>query len=389
MKPRFARALLVVAVFAVVATITATTHYLADTGQTPPPASGKPLDQVFWSTFRYYLAWAICAPVVFWLARKVPIVRRRWFWPVAFHLLVPVLAALPFFIFRMVLNSALTLRPPPLSKVLASWDDLYPLATLAILPIYWFLVAAGTALQIQRDAEARRVLAVQLQRSLADAQLDGLRMKLQPHFLFNTLNAIGSLAEQEDTEGVVQMVDHLGTLLRLSMETGSRQLVALDEDLRVLDAYLAIEEVRHRDRLAVVRRIEPGAGQAMVPSLILQPLVENALAHGLGGRIDASLVEITARRDGNRLELSVRDDGPGLPRGWTLARGAGRGLTNVLDRLRALYGEEASLEVVPGPGTGTVSRLLLPLRQAAAPAVPAQGPGSFDLDVEEVTAWTA
>ena len=389
MKPRLARALLVVAVFAGIATITATMHYLADTGQAPPPASAKPLDLVFWSAFRYYLAWAICTPAVFWLARKVPVIRRQWFWPAVFHLLVPAVAALPFHLFRVLLNSALMLEPPPLARVLAAWPDLYPLASLAVLPIYWFLLAAGSALQVQRDAEAQRVQATHLQRSLADAQLDGLRMKLQPHFLFNTLNAIGALAGQDDTDGVVQMVDHLGTLLRLSMETGGRQLVALDEDMRVLDAYLAIEEVRHRDRLAVVRRIEPGAGQAMVPSLILQPLVENALAHGLGGRIDASIVEITARRDGRRLELSVRDDGPGLPRGWTLARGAGRGLTNVLDRLRALYGEHASLEVVPGPGTGTVSRLLLPLEQSAAPVASAQGPGPFVQDVEERAAWNA
>lgn len=389
MKPRLARALLVVAVFAGVATITATTHYLADTGQAPPPASAKPLDQVFWGAFRYYLAWALCTPAIFWLARKVPIVGGRWFWPVAFHMLVPVVAALPFYLFRVLLNSALTLRPPPLAKVLAAWPDVFPVASLAVLPIYWFLLAAGSALQVQRDAEAQRVQATHLQRSLADAQLDGLRMKLQPHFLFNTLNAIGALAGQDDTEGVVQMVDHLGTLLRLSMETGGRQLVALDEDLRVLDAYLAIEEVRHRDRLSVVRRIEPGAGQRLVPSLILQPLVENAVAHGLGGRIDASIVEIGARRAGDRLELSVRDDGPGLPRGWTLARGAGRGLTNVIDRLRALYGDDASLEVVPGPGTGTISRLLLPLRQAAPPAASAQGPGLFERNVEERAAWTA
>ncbi|MBP1634342.1 MAG: hypothetical protein H6Q10_916 [Acidobacteria bacterium] len=390
MKPRLARAFLVLAVFAVLATVGATSHYLADTGQAAPPSpSAKPVGMVFWSAFRYYLAWAICAPAIFWLARKVPLVRRGWYRPAVFHLLVPVLAAVPFLTFRLLLNGALTLTSPPLAKVAAYWQLVVPMETLAAIPVYWLLLVTGTTLQVQRDTAARRVQAVQLERSLADAQLDALRTKLQPHFLFNTLNTIGSLARQEDAEAVVEMVDHLGGLLRLSMETSGRQLVTLEEEWRALEEYLAIEEVRHGDRLAVVRRLDPEALRAMVPSLILQPLVENAIAHGLGGRIDASLVEITAVRDGAGLELSVRDDGPGLPPDWTLARGAGRGLSNVLERLHALYGDGARLEVAPAPAGGTVSRLLLPFAAAppASGARPAEG-----LDgggPERRIAWTA
>ena len=122
------------------------------------------------------------------------------------------------------------------------------------------------------------------------------------------------------------------------METSGRQFVTLDEELRLLDAYLAIEGVRHKDRLAVFRRIDPEAGAALVPNLIIQPLAQNAIAHGLGGRISPTTVEIAARRDGSHLEVSVRrDDGPGLPAGWTLHKGAGHGLANVRERLAALY----------------------------------------------------
>jgi len=366
MKPGLARGLLVVAAFALMAAVTVAGSYLADRGLAPPPpASHKPLGLVFWSSFRYYLAWALWTPAIFWLSRRIPIARQRWLWPVAFHLAVPVLASAPFFAFRLMLNAALTFTSPPLHVVSAMWWRIVFTESLSIFPIYWLLLAAGSAIQLYRDDEARRVQAVELQRSLAAAELDAMRMKLQPDFLFNTLNAIGVLAQQGDTDDVVHVVDHLGTLLRLSMETGGRQFVTLGEEVRLLDAYLAIEEVRYKDRLVVVRRMDPAVGEAVVPSLILQPLVENAITHGLGRRIDATTLEISARLDGAALDLSVRDDGPGLPAGWTLAHGAGPGLSNVMERLEALYGDAGRLEVENAPGRGTIARLRLP--QAVGP----------------------
>ena len=354
MKPRLSRALLVVAVFALLAAITTASHYVSDTTRsvTPPAAPPKPLDVVFWSSFRYYLAWALCTPFVFWLARRAPLIGPRRYRSVAVHLAVPAVAALPFFTFRLLLNTLLTFSAPRLDLLASIWRFVWAMETLVIYPIYWLLLGVGTMLQVQRAAAARQVHAVDLERSLTDAQLDTLRMKLQPHFLFNTLNAIGALAQQGDTDDVVLMVEHLGTLLRLSMETSARQLVTLEEELHLLDAYLAIEEVRHKNRLVVSRDIDPGIGATLVPTLILQPLVENAVAHGLGGRIDATSIEILARRNAEGVEVAISDDGPGLPAGWTLARNAGRGLGNVLERLAALYGDRAQLEVAGRPEGG-------------------------------------
>jgi LytS/YehU family sensor histidine kinase len=160
------------------------------------------------------------------------------------------------------------------------------------------------------------------------------------------------------------MVERLGTLLRLSMETSGRQLVALDEELALADAYLAIEEVRLGDRLHVVRRIAPEARRALVPNLILQPLLENALVHGLGQRLEASLLEVVASRDGRLLRLAVRDDGPGLPAGWDLDSSAGGSLRNVRDRIRGLFPGQWEFELRNGTTGGAVALLSIPFADA-------------------------
>ncbi len=194
-------------------------------------------------------------------------------------------------------------------------------------------------------------------------------MKLQPHFLFNTLNAIQSLAAEGEHEAVVRVVEHLGTLLRLSMETSGRQFVTLDEELALLDSYLAIEEIRFKDRLRIVRRIAPDTRSALVPNLILQPLVENAIVHGLARRLDATLLEIAARRDGPNLRIAVRDDGPGLPVGWNLEANAGTGLKNVSDRMHGLFPGTSRFVMENGATGGAIALLSVPFADAGTTAV--------------------
>jgi two-component system, LytTR family, sensor kinase len=382
MKPRLARALLVVAVFALLTTVTVTEHYLVDqavqaakadqmakAGQAakaaPAPArptsGAKNLGWVFWGTFRYYLAWTLVAPGVFWLGRVIPPVRRRWWRPLLFHLLIPVVAAIPFFTFRVVLSSAWTLSIPPFPLIVAQWQKVFFREVIQIAPTYWVLIGMGGVFSIMRADEARQVRTLDLQRALATAQLDGLRMKLQPDLLFNTLNSVGALAREGDTDGVAQLVDHLGTMLRLSMDMSSRQFVTLAEELQMLDEYLEIERVRYKDRLAVTRRIAQETGPMLVPNMIVQPLVRNAIAHGLGGRLDTTAIEIITRQDGASLEVSVRADGPGLPAGWTIQQGSGHGLATVQERLAALYGDTARLEVTDTVEGGVRATLRLPI----------------------------
>jgi len=392
MKPRLARALIVLAVFALLAVLAATDAYVTLTWAPPPPPpsakapSGsssfpqvvKPaalpdrvvLTRVFMQQFRTYVAWALVLPGILYLSRRVPLLGRRRARAVLFHIIVPFAGALPFFFLRFVVNRAFGVPFPPWSGlVISPWGLILVFQALTAAPVYWLLVGLGTLVQFSREHEANRMAETELRHSLAVAQLDALKMKLQPHFLFNALNSIAALVRVGETAAVVRTVEHLGTLLRLSMETSARQLVPLDQEMALVDAYLAIEEVRFGDRLRIVRRIAPDARRALVPNLILQPLVENALMHGLSRRLDASLLELAARRDGSLLRIAVRDDGPGLPPAWSLAADAGTGLRNVTDRIQGLFPGVGGFRMENGATGGAVALLSLPFADAETTAV--------------------
>ena len=401
MKPRLVRASIVLAVFALLAVLAATDTYVAFTSAPPPPppsvkgpsgTSSFPqvvrpgtsrrevvLARVFMNQFRNYVTWALVLPGILYLSRRVPLLGRRRARAVLFHVLLPFVGALPFFFLRFVVNRAFGVPFPPWAGLLVSpWGLILVMQGLTAAPVYWLLVGLGTLVQFSREHEANRMAEIELRHSLAIAQLDALKMKLQPHFLFNALNSIAALVRVGETAAVVRTVEHLGTLLRLSMETSARQLVPLDQEMALVDAYLAIEEIRFGDRLRVVRRIAPDARRALVPNLILQPLVENALVHGLSRRLDASLLELAARRDGSQLRIAVRDDGPGLPPTWSLAANSGAGLKNVADRIQGLFPGSGGLRMENGATGGAVALLSLPFADAETTAV-----------AEERERWTA
>jgi signal transduction histidine kinase len=387
MNPRLARVSIVLAVFALLAVLAATESYVtllgrppdpprapsaaaerAEHGSTAParksPASPQPR-LVFLNQLRLYTAWALVTPGIVYLARRVPLRGRHRARALLFHAMVPIACALPFFFFRFVVNRAFGVSLPSWAALtLAPWGRVLVLQASAALPVYGLIVGLSTLAQLSRAYERNRLAEIEIRHSLSVAQHDALKMKLQPHFLFNALNAIASLAREGETGAVVRMVEHLGTLLRLSMETSARQFVTLDQELALVDAYLAIEGVRRGDRLHVVRRIDPEVRQALVPNLILQPLIENALVHGLSRRLDASLLEVAARRDGGLLRIAVRDDGPGLPAAWSLAANAGAGVRNVTDRIRSLFPAHGGFVLENGATGGAVAQLWFPFADA-------------------------
>jgi two-component system, LytTR family, sensor kinase len=392
MKPTFVRALIVLTVFGLLAVLAATDTYvtLMSAPPAPKPSAGASADgssfpkavqpaarprqvtlaRVFLNQFRTYVTWVLVTPAILYLARRVPLLGRRRARALLFHAIVPFAGALPFFFLRFLVNRAFGVPFPPWASLgAAPWGPILVLQGVAAAPVYWLLVGLGTLVQFSREHEANRMAEIELRHSLAVAQLDALKMKLQPHFLFNALNSIAALVRVGETAAVVRTVEHLGTLLRLSMETSARQLVPLDQEMALVDAYLAIEEVRFGDRLRVVRRIAPDVRRALVPNLILQPLVENALAHGLSRRLDASLLEVAARRDGSLLRIAVRDDGPGLPPTWSLAADAGAGLKNVTDRIQGLFPGNGEFRVENGATGGAVALLSLPFADAETTAV--------------------
>jgi signal transduction histidine kinase len=225
---------------------------------------------------------------------------------------------------------------------------------------YGATVGAGYAVEATRRS---RELA-RLQAELTRAQLSALRMQLNPHFLFNTLHTIAAFVREHDERQAVELIERLGDVLRHVLRSSNELETPLASELGFLAKYLEIEQARFGDRLDVAFAIEDGAAAALVPQLIVQPLVENALRHGLAPRAEPGRLEVAATRRDGVLELRVTDDGLGLRTGWD--HDEGLGLPNVRDRLARMYGAAGQLRLASPPGGGVVATVTLPFRAAEA-----------------------
>jgi LytS/YehU family sensor histidine kinase len=230
-------------------------------------------------------------------------------------------------------------------------------------------VAIYAAFESHRHLKEREVRAAQLESQLATSQLAALKAQLHPHFLFNTLHSI-SMLNFVDADAANRVLVQLSDLLRLTLDRSRALELPLRDEIDFVDRYLAIEQTRFDDRLDVHLELDDDVMNAMVPNLILQPLVENALRHGIAPDSTAGRLNIRARRDGSALVLEVADDGPGLPANWSLDRDAGIGLSNVRDRLAAAYDRNASLALEPMTPRGTTARVRMPFVVSADIAAP-------------------
>ncbi len=329
-------------------------------------AIGSTLDPAFRLTSHYeqaafltsfYAMWAALTPFILALARRFPLGRRT----ALLHLAVGVAVCLvaPTALSMLVGGLLLGRGWPTLGGLLSPFWTRRALYG-ALGEMYWIILGVGFAVHAYEKAQAGRREAADLERGLVAAQVDALRMKLQPHFLFNTLNSINFLAVEGDGAGVVTMVGRLAGLLRSSMQPAQSQLTTVTEEMKLLDQYLAIEEVRFGDRLHVTRHVAPAAATDALPSLLLQPIVENSIKHGFSRRIDASRLDIDVRREGGTLVVKVEDDGPGLPPGWEMTTGCGRGLKNVIERLDKLYPGAWTVTLTNRPAGGVVTELRIP-----------------------------
>jgi signal transduction histidine kinase len=244
-----------------------------------------------------------------------------------------------------------------------------PLRYLMELPkaaiVYVIVLAFVTLFDRYRAGRERALRVAHLESGLARAQLQNLHAQLQPHFLFNALNTISSVM-YDDVPRADRMISSLSELLRASLRASRSQQIPLAEELAVLDPYLELMRARFGERLVVDVAVEDGLRTALVPAMVLQPIVENAVRHGAPPPPRPARVAVRAWRDGARLVLEVRDNGPGL-RGEPLGRGVG--LTNTADRLRALYGDAQSLAFDDAPGGGSIVRMTMPYQPAPTAAV--------------------
>jgi hypothetical protein len=226
--------------------------------------------------------------------------------------------------------------------------------------LYFGLVAVGRMLAVSDRARKLALREAQLEADLARARLDALRLEIQPHFLFNTLNSIAALIRVRSNDQALKMLLGLGDLMRATLDRAPTQVTPLPLEIAFTQGYVELQQVRFGDRLEVAYAVAPETETCLVPAFLLQPIVENAFRHGIGARAGRCRLEIGAALAAGRLRLTVRDDGAGLPAGFDLDRDAGTGLGNVRTRLRNLYGGPASMTVAAQAGGGTIVTVELP-----------------------------
>jgi len=291
--------------------------------------------------------WTLAAPAVLALSARVPVSRRR----LAPALVVHIPASLVFAFVKFVAATLLIRFLTGNARIPFGLTKLY----LDVL-VYWAIVAAVHYADQARLSRERDLTASRLETELARAQVDALRMQLHPHFLFNTLNTISGLM-REDVEAADVMLTQLSDLFRATLQNEGRHQVALSEEIDWLRTYMAIQETRYGPRLTFEIHAEADCQGALVPTLILQPLVENAIRHGVSVTPGRGRISIRAHRNADRLRIDVDDDGAGVVEPVR----EGYGLRNTRSRLRVLYGERASLVVGRRESaTGTRSRIDLP-----------------------------
>jgi signal transduction histidine kinase len=310
-----------------------------------------------WQT-TYYLIWIPLTLLVWrltagWIAES----SRDWPRIVARHLPLAAAVAGLHFVIVTLLSKLLgaAMQPEFWPAVVAQMRGRIHLELL----IYTAVAGTGAAIVLHGRYRDRQLAAAKLEAELSAARLDALRTQLQPHFLFNSLHSIASLARAGDTAGVVRLIAGFSELLRSLLEQGERHLPLADE-LQLVERYLDIQRVRFADRLQATIEMDPSVARARVPLLVVQPLVENALRHGLAPRVAPGALAVRARRENGWTRIDVEDTGGGLPPGWTLAGSHGTGLRNLSARLSAEFGTACSLQVQPREGGGVVATVRVP-----------------------------
>lgn len=311
-----------------------------------------------------WTTWALLTVLIVWIDRSLPVRRdvllRRFLWHIPLSIVFTVA-------YTYLHSGGLWLLDAPRDPSLlaggllaTSWRVMHRNTTF----LYWVIVGMYILLDYQSHLKDRAIQTAELESLLAHARLNALRAQLHPHFLFNALNAISAYVEEKPRQAR-QMLEQLGDLLRISLAHSAEHEIPLSQEISFIDRYLKLQTVRFDQRLQVTLNPDPQVLDALVPPFILQPLVENAVRYGAAARTSPTLVKVDAWRDNGHVCLQVRDDGPGLPSGWSFERNAGIGLSNTRERLRHLYGPDGhSFEVASEPLGGVRVRLRLPFTTA-------------------------
>jgi two-component system LytT family sensor kinase len=316
--------------------------------------------------------WALLAPLIVGIDRWLPLSRNAIFKRVLIHIPLSLFfTGLNFYadtLITAMLNSRLRELPTPYDVISDSLRGQFQ----ARFVVYWVVLFAYITMDYASHLKEREVRTVELEHLLSEARLDMLRAKLHPHFLFNTLNTISAHVEREPRTAR-RLLEQLGELLRLSLTHADDQEIPLAQEIAFIERYLELQKARLEDRLEAVLQVEADVLDALVPTFILQPLVENAIRHGTAQRVEQGLVQVKAWRTNGQLHLSVEDDGPGLPPGWDPDVSEGIGISNTRERLRRLYGvREQIFEISSDVGKGVRVDLSFPFRDSNSARVAAE-----------------
>jgi len=288
-----------------------------------------------------WLPWAPFTPLIFAVEKRIRISTGRWYAKAAYHLGAAVIILTIYYFLNSYLQRELKVILEAFKPATGGFLISFGSFSQYLLG-YGAILGAGLALDYYRQFRERDLAAANLKAQLAQAQLQTLKSQIHPHFLFNTLNTVSALVH-EDPDAADRVLSRLSRLLRWTMENAGRREIPLKEEIEILGIYLDILEIRFGDRIVFRVEIERSAGDALVPSFLLQPLVENAVRHGVASRREGGLVTIRAARLGSTLKIEVSDNGPGFAGNPESLICAGFGLANVRERLKLLYGREDGL----------------------------------------------
>jgi two-component system LytT family sensor kinase len=306
--------------------------------------------------------WGIITPLIFWVDAHLPLKEKELGLRILTQLAISIVLT-SFYVYVLAAMRALL--------GIGSWESVFGTRLLKgafhsgflwSWLIYWLIFGARQTYHYYEHFLASELRLERMENSFSQARLNALRMQLDPHFLFNALNTVSSQIER-DPRLARNMIEHLGDLLRLSLEARDRQEVPLAEEMAFLDHYVAIQKIRFGDILRIETDIAPEVKYALVPCLIVQPLVENAIRHGISRRASGGAVTVTARLCEQRVEIRIVDDGVGLPPGWKLESSPGLGLSITRERLAGLNPDGCyRFAVMRRVGGGTEVEISLPLR---------------------------
>lgn len=324
-------------------------------------------DQALKTNLSFYYIWACIAPLVLWLGKRFRFERGSRFLSLVIHVPTSALLAAVQLLIAEIVVQWFSTEPLQLYEAFTAIERTFVVYFHVNLLTYWAILGIGYGREYYRKFREREVRAAQLRTQLTQAQLQALKMQLHPHFLFNTFNTISSLMHRS-VDDADRVLARLGDLLRYSLHNVGVQEVALREELDFLQRYLEIEQARFEDRLRVRITVEPAVLDYMVPNLILQPLVENAIRYAVAPRAKGGSIEISAREIIGSLRIAVLDDGPGLPPDYDLLAREGVGLRNSRERLEQLYGEQHRFILTNRSPKGLEVALVIPIRHSEEPA---------------------